>query len=99
MYMTSTLAGALTASAFKASRLSPAYRALPASEGTCAWVGTDACSRARSLPGRSEEHTSELQSRFDLVCRLLLEKKKAADKPAGFNVATDDEQDNVAQIL
>src|SRR5207249_12092344 len=31
--------------------------------------------RAQSAP-RSEEHTSELQSRFDLVCRLLLEKKK-----------------------
>src|SRR5437868_10097571 len=40
---------------------------------------------ARAAPGdlladqhavRSEEHTSELQSRFDLVCRLLLEKKK-----------------------
>src|SRR2546428_8195753 len=29
------------------------------------------------LPNRSEEHTSELQSRSDLVCRLLLEKKKA----------------------
>src|SRR5207249_12057592 len=28
------------------------------------------------MPVRSEEHTSELQSRFDLVCRLLLEKKK-----------------------
>src|SRR5699024_12816666 len=28
---------------------------------------------------RSEEHTSELQSRFDLVCRLLLEKKKDTD--------------------
>src|SRR2546421_3304944 len=28
------------------------------------------------VPGRSEEHTSELQSRSDLVCRLLLEKKK-----------------------
>src|SRR5207249_7706335 len=28
------------------------------------------------LVKRSEEHTSELQSRFDLVCRLLLEKKK-----------------------
>src|SRR5207249_6100380 len=28
------------------------------------------------LKDRSEEHTSELQSRFDLVCRLLLEKKK-----------------------
>src|SRR5699024_11578060 len=37
--------------------------------------------RGRRLPlpkpnRRSEEHTSELQSRFDLVCRLLLEKKK-----------------------
>src|SRR5437868_12535259 len=29
---------------------------------------------------RSEEHTSELQSRFDLVCRLLLEKKKKPTK-------------------
>src|SRR5438067_6496572 len=37
-------------------------------------------SRAPAAPAptgtRSEEHTSELQSRFDLVCRLLLEKKK-----------------------
>src|SRR2546426_4148392 len=30
----------------------------------------------RGLPGRSEEHTSELQSPCNLVCRLLLEKKK-----------------------
>src|SRR5690349_24245905 len=30
----------------------------------------------RFFLGRSEEHTSELQSRRDLVCRLLLEKKK-----------------------
>src|SRR2546421_5649522 len=30
----------------------------------------------RSESNRSEEHTSELQSRSDLVCRLLLEKKK-----------------------
>src|SRR5437868_8875309 len=29
---------------------------------------------------RSEEHTSELQSRFDLVCRLLLEKKKCTKR-------------------
>src|SRR5260221_10749996 len=29
-----------------------------------------------AVPGRSEEHTSELQSHSDLVCRLLLEKKK-----------------------
>src|SRR2546422_7227946 len=32
---------------------------------------------ARSRHSRSEEHTSELQSRLHLVCRLLLEKKKS----------------------
>src|SRR3712207_6882540 len=32
--------------------------------------------RIRTIGGRSEEHTSELQSRQYLVCRLLLEKKK-----------------------
>src|SRR5260370_19439027 len=36
---------------------------------------------------RSEEHTSELQSHLNLVCRLLLEKKKKKDKPEdGRNV-------------
>src|SRR5699024_11951571 len=35
------------------------------------------CIQLKEQPSlRSEEHTSELQSRFDLVCRLLLEKKK-----------------------
>src|SRR5690606_28958924 len=34
-----------------------------------------------SLGGRSEEHTSELQSRENLVCRLLLEKKKETPHP------------------
>src|SRR5437588_7599060 len=34
----------------------------------------------REKLGRSEEHTSELQSHSDLVCRLLLEKKKTQDK-------------------
>src|SRR2546428_6685457 len=33
---------------------------------------------------RSEEHTSELQSRSDLVCRLLLEKKKNPNRPARY---------------
>src|SRR2546422_5514024 len=32
------------------------------------------------VPRRSEEHTSELQSRLHLVCRLLLEKKKKHEK-------------------
>src|SRR3954467_16008544 len=35
---------------------------------------------ARSPAGRSEEHTSELQSHANIVCRLLLEKKKIACK-------------------
>src|SRR5271167_5279486 len=37
---------------------------------------TSTCGRATCPAARSEEHTSELQSRFDFVCRLLLEKKK-----------------------
>src|SRR5699024_11373570 len=36
------------------------------------------------LAVRSEEHTSELQSRFDLVCRLLLEKKKKKEHMSTF---------------
>src|SRR5436190_13762467 len=35
---------------------------------------------------RSEEHTSELQSHSDLVCRLLLEKKKKQEKNTNYNV-------------
>src|SRR5882672_11630341 len=41
----------------------------PATMGSCA-------RKAFAANGRSEEHTSELQSHSDLVCRLLLEKKK-----------------------
>src|SRR5438034_7295360 len=37
--------------------------------------------------GRSEEHTSELQSHSDLVCRLLLEKKKVENNAAAVQVA------------
>src|SRR5690242_20863194 len=36
----------------------------------------DLADRGRAQPARSEEHTSELQSHVNLVCRLLLEKKK-----------------------
>src|SRR5437773_8835902 len=39
-------------------------------------VGTRLLRHVEGLTGRSEEHTSELQSHHDLVCRLLLEKKK-----------------------
>src|SRR5437868_10344325 len=43
--------------------------------GRAARAGRCACAPRRCGAARSEEHTSELQSRFDLVCRLLLEKK------------------------
>src|SRR5690349_22965096 len=46
----------------------------------------DAPGRARLVvPVRSEEHTSELQSRRDLVCRLLLEKKKTTQQTHPLN--------------
>src|SRR5438309_8893653 len=43
---------------------------LPGALACSEWLGLD------GRGGRSEEHTSELQSQFHLVCRLLLEKKK-----------------------
>src|SRR5258706_5750990 len=50
------------------------YRAKPLEE---AFSGRGRCNRPRRpLDQRSEEHTSELQSLTNLVCRLLLEKKK-----------------------
>src|SRR5690349_22478873 len=39
-------------------------------------------SRVRRMTARSEGHTSELQSRRDLVCRLLLEKKNRRGRPS-----------------
>src|SRR5690242_21528493 len=53
--------------------------------GALAWhpIGGDeeAQSPLVAPVGRSEEHTSELQSHVNLVCRLLLEKKKTKPKP------------------
>src|SRR5690625_5987383 len=42
------------------------------------WTEGDPITLSTTLGTRSEEHTSELQSRGHLVCRLLLEKKKAS---------------------
>src|SRR5690606_41731967 len=53
--------------------------------GNAQRITADARARPRddhgAVPRRSEEHTSELQSRENLVCRLLLEKKKKKNKP------------------
>src|SRR5215469_17152026 len=43
---------------------------------SCRLLSSSGFASAVAQPRRSEEHTSELQSRRDLVCRLLLEKKK-----------------------
>src|SRR5437588_5910603 len=57
-------------------------RSIPASCSRSWSVNATRCVLVRTRPpppaggGRSEEHTSELQSHSDLVCRLLLEKKK-----------------------
>src|SRR2546427_9351965 len=63
----------------------------PRVEGRVVDGGTLTSHKGMNLPGlhvsdvrRSEEHTSELQSQSNLVCRLLLEKKKEI-KPADVN--------------
>src|SRR5687768_18349314 len=61
--------------------------------GTSSMCRRVRCTRLRPEPNmhscattavRSEEHTSELQSRLHLVCRLLLEKKKKQKKTASY---------------
>src|SRR5689334_24509423 len=56
--------------ALRPSRNHPAYGRSPCGPAMCGW-----------FRDRSEEHTSELQSQFHLVCRLLLEKKNKRTIP------------------
>src|SRR2546430_8384189 len=51
-----------------------------------AWLQTEPVKPLES--GRSEEHTSELQSQSNLVCRLLLEKKKKYEQPSNNCIYT-----------
>src|SRR5256885_10562928 len=69
------------------------HDALPICEGRLAsraWLSTRTVVRTSSVPqrSRSEEHTSELQSPCNLVCRLLLEKKKIYGSTTFFSRAT-----------
>src|SRR3712207_7517754 len=61
---------------FRSRRIKPSMRcsAMVASSRRCRWASSQLQQRLQRR--RSEEHTSELQSRQYLVCRLLLEKKK-----------------------
>src|SRR3712207_8997834 len=74
---TLSLHDALPISRRRAPGRAPARRAArgPGRRGRARRCGTARCPpSAAAAPGRSEEHTSELQSRQYLVCRLLLEK-------------------------
>src|SRR5256886_9517851 len=55
-----------------------------------AWLRAELERRHRGVTVRSEEHTSELQSQSNLVCRLLLEKKKTDERAThhGHQVTT-----------
>src|SRR2546422_5764645 len=58
------------------------------------------CTCSRSSSTRSEEHTSELQSRLHLVCRLLLEKKKKKkNSNAHWMTTRVHEQNNNSKLL
>src|SRR2546427_8024496 len=66
------------------------FRSPGAFAGRPRWPRRTLCGKRRrgsagDLGGRSEEHTSELQSQSNLVCRLLLEKKK--EKKSNFKPA------------
>src|SRR5260370_3675739 len=65
------------------------YTTLFRSRCCCSARPCSSSRRSHSMNGtcRSEEHTSELQSHLNLVCRLLLEKKKSPGQP-GFLTAT-----------
>src|SRR5204863_2776743 len=53
---------------------------MPSPASANGWPASGRSARPTIRSARSEEHTSELQSRRDLVCRLLLEKKKKKNK-------------------
>src|SRR5690606_18191793 len=78
---------AIRAALSQSARLKPLLRKRPGLRVPSGWDGFEIAVRAvigqqvsvaaaRTVTARSEEHTSELQSRENLVCRLLLEKKK-----------------------
>src|SRR2546429_5588712 len=66
-------------------------------EDSCVRAELDNARRtnAKSASRRSEEHTSELQSRLQLVCRLLLEKKKKNMVTSAHTPAYDEERRDV----
>src|SRR6266704_5749023 len=60
--------------------------------------GREAAAAGGAFAARAEEHTSELQSRFDLVCRLLLEKQKRQIKADRSSKKNRLEQDKHSEL-
>src|SRR2546427_8618818 len=79
-----TSAGTRRESRCAATRTPAAYPACAGSRGAAA--SADSPGPKPGRPARSEEHTSELQSQSNLVCRLLLEKKKKAIDDTGQKI-------------
>src|SRR5207249_3373201 len=80
------------ATRFDAVELDNTFYATPAQSTVKSWYaktppGFLFAAKVPQVVTRSEEHTSELQSRFDLVCRLLLEKKNAQNRRLGQNLS------------
>src|SRR5262245_64288151 len=72
-------------------------RAPTDASSSCARARGSSTSRLWAESGRSEEHTSELQSLRHLVCRLLLEKKKQKDMPAQHSTQHQHNRASLAQ--
>src|SRR5947207_11194835 len=84
------------------------FRSLPRIDTARARTSNAAAPAARALAAsmlrahsssRSEEHTSELQSHSDLVCRLLLEKKKNHQRLMGITVIMHTESPTLEGVL
>src|SRR5699024_12088840 len=71
------LSAIISSPAFATFKIAKVMAAIPDAVATAAVPSSNKATRFSNV--RSEEHTSELQSRFDLVCRLLLEKKNKSN--------------------
>src|SRR2546429_3713126 len=72
---------------FRSRSARPSIQSFPGTD-SAAGAPPGSASSSSDNPARSEEHTSELQSRLHLVCRLLLEKKKNNIAARGIHVAS-----------
>src|SRR5438034_4880391 len=77
----------------------PMAAVTPAAAGKITRGMPSAWARRQPTGDRSEEHTSELQSHSDLVCRLLLEKKNGADHRAAVGHGPDVERMDEERVL